>query len=59
VGRIQLDMASNGAGWGSGFDDYGFWGCEGVTCAVNEMKAKGIRLIYNLNGHALVYKIVP
>lgn len=38
------------------FDDYGFWGCEGVTCAVNEMKAKGIGVIYNLNGHALIVK---
>jgi len=36
------------------FDDYGFWGCEGVTSAVNEMKAAGHRVIYNLNGHALI-----
>lgn len=39
------------------FDDYGFRGCEGVTAAVNEMKAKGIPVIYNLNGHALIYQI--
>lgn len=38
------------------FDDYGFWGCEGVTCAVNEMRVKGIRVIYNLNGHAVIWK---
>lgn len=38
------------------FDDYGFWGCEGVTAAVNEMKSRGIPVVYNLNGHALVYR---
>lgn len=38
------------------FDDYGFWGCEGVTEAVNEIKSRGIVVIHNLNGHALIHK---
>jgi O-methyltransferase len=38
------------------FDDYGFWGCEGVTEAVNEIKNRGIVVIHNLNGHALIRK---
>jgi len=37
------------------FDDYGFWGCEGVTTAVNELRASHFTL-HNLNGHALVLK---
>jgi len=40
------------------FDDYGFWGCEGVTQFVNEScatLADGV-LIHNLNGHAVVIK---
>jgi O-methyltransferase len=41
------------------FDDYGFWGCEGVTSFVNELKAQGVRVIYNLNGHALIFKMAP
>lgn len=38
------------------FDDYGFWGCEGVAACVNELKAKGFPVVHNLNGHAIVYK---
>lgn len=40
------------------FDDYGFFGCEGVTQAVNEISATNsdALLIHNLNGHALVVK---
>jgi len=38
------------------FDDYGFWGCEGVTEVVNEIKGNGIVVIHNLNGHALIHK---
>ncbi|MFC4274310.1 TylF/MycF/NovP-related O-methyltransferase [Achromobacter aloeverae] len=40
------------------FDDYGFWGCEGVTQFVNEDcsgLADGV-LIHNLNGHAVAIK---
>jgi O-methyltransferase len=40
------------------FDDYGFWGCEGVTRFGNELQERGIGLIYNLNGHAVVYRAV-
>ena len=38
------------------FDDYGFFGCEGVTKCVNELKLNDARIIHNLNGHALVIK---
>lgn len=38
------------------FDDYGFWGCEGVTKLVNELELADGMIVYNLNGHALVIK---
>jgi len=38
------------------FDDYGFWGCEGITEFVNEIDLSDATVIYNLNGHALVIK---
>jgi O-methyltransferase len=39
------------------FDDYGFYSCAGVTRLVNEIQARGQGLVvYNLNGHALVFK---
>lgn len=38
------------------FDDYGFWGCEGVTRMVNEHEWPNSRMFYNLNGHAIVFK---
>lgn len=38
------------------FDDYGFFGCEGVTRYVNKLKLPGARFVYNLNGHALLIK---
>ncbi len=40
------------------FDDYGFFGCEGVAQAVNELVAstRDAFLVHNLNGHALVIK---
>lgn len=42
------------------YDDYGFYGCEGVTAFVNEEAAKTDRLvIHNLNGHAVVLKTKP
>jgi O-methyltransferase len=40
------------------FDDYGFWGCEGVTQAVHEIRA-GVEhalLVHNLNGHAVLVR---
>lgn len=39
------------------FDDYGFWGCEGVTKMVNELRIENARMIYNLNGHAVLIKL--
>ncbi len=40
------------------FDDYGFYGCEGITALVNELFADPPgRVIHNLNGHALVIKV--
>lgn len=41
------------------FDDYGFWGCEGVTKFVNELKLNNsnLRVIYNLTGQAFVTRI--
>lgn len=39
------------------FDDYGFFGCEGVTRLVNELRADSRFLfIHNLNGHAILIK---
>lgn len=40
------------------FDDYGFWGCEGVTELVNELNLEDAFSVYNINGHALLIKIV-
>jgi len=39
------------------FDDYGFWGCEGVTHYVNTLKPADGHIIHNLNGHAIVVKL--
>lgn len=39
------------------FDDYGFWGCEGVTEFCNSLDYKDGVVIYNLNGHFLITKI--
>jgi O-methyltransferase len=41
------------------FDDYGFWGCEGVTAFVNQLRQEGIFVIHNLNGHAILTKSPP
>jgi O-methyltransferase len=40
------------------FDDYGFFGCEGVTQCVNEIVAAthNLLFVHNLNGHALLIK---
>lgn len=40
------------------FDDYGFWGCEGVAQAVNELRQEvpDALFVHNLNGHALMFK---
>ena len=40
------------------FDDYGFHGCEGVTRMVNDICEPDAAIIYNLNGHAIVIKVV-
>lgn len=41
------------------FDDFGFWGCEGVTHLANELCNRGHLVIHNLNGHAIVVKVAP
>jgi len=40
------------------FDDYGFFGCEGVTRLVNELRGqlREFSCVYNLNGHAVLVK---
>jgi len=40
------------------FDDYGFFGCEGVTQLVNEISssADNALFVHNINGHALLIK---
>ncbi len=40
------------------FDDYGFFGCEGITHLCNEMKStrKNSRFIHNINGHSIFIK---
>ena len=39
------------------FDDYGFWGCEGVTKLLNAEAPSDSLLIHNLNGHGILIKI--
>lgn len=38
------------------FDDYGFWGCEGITRYFNELDLPGAYKIHNLNGHGIIIK---
>lgn len=38
------------------FDDYGFWGCEGVTKLCNEYVLNDAIFIHNINGHAVFIK---
>lgn len=39
------------------FDDYGFYGCEGVTTFCNELQfCKDLIFVHNLNGHAVFIK---
>ena len=38
------------------FDDYGFWGCEGITNLCNELKPVDGTFIHNLNGHGIFLK---
>lgn len=35
------------------FDDYGFWGCEGVTTLCNTLDPVDGRFLHNVNGHAV------
>jgi O-methyltransferase len=40
------------------YDDYGFFGCDGITKYVEEqMKCKDRLVFHNLNGHAIVLKM--
>ena len=40
------------------FDDYGFFGCDGVTRFCDEFRARpDFRFIHNLNGHAIFIKV--
>jgi O-methyltransferase len=39
------------------FDDYGFWGCEGVTKLCNEYSLTDATFIHNINGHAIFIKL--
>jgi O-methyltransferase len=41
------------------FDDYGFFGCEGVTRLVNAFVAQNrdFRFVHNLNGHAVLIRV--
>lgn len=39
------------------FDDYGFYGCEGVTSLVHELRERpDLVVVANVNGHAVVVK---
>jgi O-methyltransferase len=38
------------------FDDYGFWGCEGVTDLCNGIAHPDAFFIHNLNGHGIFVK---
>ena len=40
------------------YDDYGFYGCDGITKYVEEQMMRKDRLvIHNLNGHAIILKL--
>lgn len=39
------------------FDDYGFWGCEGITTLCNEISVVDGTFIHNLNGHGIFIKL--
>ena len=39
------------------FDDYGFWGCEGITKLCNEINIEDSIFIHNINGHSIFIKI--
>lgn len=40
------------------FDDYGFYGCEGVTIFCDELQMRDdLMFTHNLNGHAVFFKI--
>jgi O-methyltransferase len=39
------------------FDDYGFWGCEGVTELCNTIDLPDARFLHNVNGHAIFIKL--
>jgi O-methyltransferase len=39
------------------FDDYGFWGCEGITRLCNEILLPDATFIHNINGHCIFIKI--
>jgi O-methyltransferase len=41
------------------FDDYGFYGCEGITRYVRELREQldGFTFFHNLNGHAVFVKL--
>lgn len=38
------------------FDDFGFWGCEGITKFCNEVNLQDSIFLHNLNGHAIFVK---
>lgn len=38
------------------FDDYGFWGCEGITTLCNNLCVKNSIFLHNINGHAIFIK---
>jgi O-methyltransferase len=38
-------------------DDYGFWGCEGITRLGNEISYSDCIKVHNLNGHLLLIKV--
>jgi O-methyltransferase len=38
------------------FDDYGFWGCEGITELCNRTQPSDARFLHNVNGHAIFVK---
>lgn len=39
------------------FDDYGFWGCEGVTRLLDRESPADSLLIHNINGHGILVKL--
>lgn len=56
LGVFEFIWPRVAAGGVVAFDDYGIWGCEGVTKMFNELCIPDGLKIYNINGHGIIVK---